>query len=87
MLGNSSLNFNSLAVPEFFTPPSREIQIRSDLKNTLEIDFDIDLGLLTRNIPAKELFTEENDVWDWEQEFSQLNADFTSMNKHERNKA
>lgn len=75
-----------LAVPEFFTPPTREIQIRSDMKNILEIDFDIDLGLLTRNIPPKELFKEDNDVWDWEQEFSQLNADFTS-NKHDRNKA
>merc|ERR1712142_334501 len=68
----------STSVADYHPPPRREINIQSDMANTINVDFDFDLGLLTKNIPPKDLFNEETDIWDWEQEFSQLNAHFTS---------
>merc|ERR1712227_478111 len=62
------------SVPEFFSPPARNYQVTSASSGNVEIDLDFDLGLLTKDIPPPELFREENDVWDWEQEFSKLSS-------------
>ena len=79
-------NFNNfkLAADSALIVPPRPIKIHDEMKEVLEIEFDIDLGLLTRMIPSKELFNEIDDMWNWEEEFSKLSADFTTQ---ARNKA
>ncbi|CAG5114100.1 Oidioi.mRNA.OKI2018_I69.chr2.g8171.t1.cds [Oikopleura dioica] len=60
-------------------PPKRKIEITNDDQSLLNIEFDIDLGLLKRNIPPRELFEEDNEAWDWEQEFSKIAAEFSAQ--------
>ena len=57
-------------------PAPRDIKIQSKLKNSLKIDFDIDLGLLMNSIPNRDDIDEDTVAWDWEQQFSQLAAEF-----------
>ena len=56
-------------------PPPRPIKVSG--QSNLKIDFDIDIGLLMTSIPSREAVDEEmQTVWDWEQQFSQLTAEF-----------
>ena len=57
-------------------PPPRAIKIQGQAN--LKIDFDIDVGLLMTSIPSRDAVDEEQIVWDWEQQFSQLTAEFLS---------
>ena len=57
-------------------PAPRDIKIQSKLKNSLKIDFDVDLGLLMNSIPNRDDIDEDTVAWDWEQQFSQLAAEF-----------
>ena len=59
-------------------PAPRDIKIQSKLKNSLKIDFDVDLGLLMNSIPNRDDIDEDTVAWDWEQQFSQLAAEFTT---------
>ena len=55
------------------------MKIQSEVKDSLKIDFDIDLGLLMTTIPKKEDVDEDlTKAWDWDQQFSQLNAEFVT---------
>ena len=55
------------------------MKIQSEVKDSLKIDFDIDLGLLMTSIPKKEDVDEDvTKAWDWDQQFSQLNAEFVT---------
>ena len=45
------------------------------MKNSLRIDFDVDLGLLMHLIPNRDDIDEDTVAWDWEQQFSQLAAE------------
>jgi len=59
--------------------PPRQVKIQSEVKDSLKIDFDIDLGLLMTTIPKKEDVDEDlTKAWDWDQQFSQLNAEFVT---------
>ena len=59
--------------------PPRQVKIQSEVKDSLKIDFDIDLGLLMTSIPKKEDVDEDvTKAWDWDQQFSQLNAEFVT---------
>ena len=59
--------------------PPRQVKIQSDVKDSLKIGFDIDLGLLLTSIPKKEDVDEDvTKAWDWDQQFSQLNAEFVT---------
>jgi len=60
-------------------PTKRKIKIGDDAQSLLNIEFDIDLGLLKRNIPARQLFEEDTEEWDWEQEFSKIAAEFSAQ--------
>ena len=57
-------------------PAPRDIKIQSKLKNSLKLDFDVDLGLLMNSIPNRDDIDEDTVAWDWEQQFSQLAAEF-----------
>ena len=57
-------------------PPPRAIKIQGQAN--LKIDFDIDVGLLMTSIPSRDAVDEEQITWDWEQQFSQLTAEFLS---------
>ena len=35
-------------------PPPREVKIQSNVKNSLKIDFDIDIGLLMHAVPNRD---------------------------------
>ena len=59
--------------------PPRQVKIQSEVKDSLKIDFDIDLGLLMTSIAKKEDVDEDvTKAWDWDQQFSQLNAEFVT---------
>ena len=57
------------------------VKIQAEMKNYLKIDFDVDLGLLMHSIPNRDEVDEDNSIWDWEQQFSQLTAEFITSKK------
>jgi len=67
-------------------PTKRKIKIGDDAQSLLNIEFDIDLGLLKRNIPARQLFEEDTEEWDWEQEFSKIAAEFSAQTSKDNSK-
>merc|ERR1711917_54332 len=69
-----SVNFTAEKSVDKNEPPPRAIKIQGQAN--LKIDFDIDVGLLMTSIPSRDAVDEEQIVWDWEQQFSQLTAEF-----------